>query len=392
LFSAVLADGAALPDWMELDPVTGHIMARPPLDYLGTQSVNFTLSDGTTTQSATATYALDGNVGVSFVYTPDPAYDGDDSLVYAITDDKQAPVQATVDLKVLAALVAKDDDFSLDSDTAFVIDPAALLANDVSADGSSLTLVSVTSPSHGTLSFDGSNYSYTSTHYFGGLDQFQYSVTDNNGHTQTANVNLHVTSIDHAPIAVDDHFDAVEDSPLTIEIADLLANDSDQENDPISFVSITPDGGTPARALVIPGGRIQFVPDPLKYGDMGFSYVVTDGTLSSTGHVDVNFAKINHAPIGVTDGVFTVQENTPFRVSLATLTANDVDVDGDAFTLTSVLGGVNGNVVIDGDEAVFTPRFGYSGNAAFLYTVTDSLGAIGFGRVNLEVLPTYHLP
>ena len=111
LFSAVLADRSALPAWMVLDPTTGHITARPPLDYLGTQSVNFTLSDGTTTQGATATYALDGNVSVSFVYTPDPAYYGDDSLVYALTDDKQAPVQATVNLKVAAALVAKDGRF-----------------------------------------------------------------------------------------------------------------------------------------------------------------------------------------------------------------------------------------------------------------------------------------
>src|SRR5262249_54000473 len=155
---------------------------------------------------------------------------GDDSLVYGITDDKQAPVQAAVDLKVTAALIAADDDFSLNSDAAFVIDPAALLANDVSADGLSLTLVSATGPGHGTLSFDGSRYTYTSTHYFGGVDQFQYSVTDNDGHTQTANVKLHVTSIDHAPIAAADHFDALEDSPLTINIADLLANDSDQDN------------------------------------------------------------------------------------------------------------------------------------------------------------------
>src|SRR5262249_21907711 len=149
---------SALPAWMVLDPVTGHITATPPLDYLGNQSVDFTLSDGTTTQSASGSYSLDGNVGVTFVYTPDPAYYGDDSLAYALTDDKQAPVHATVNLKVAAALVAKDDDFSLPSDTAFVIDPAALLANDVSADGLSLTLVSATSPSHGSLTFDGSTY------------------------------------------------------------------------------------------------------------------------------------------------------------------------------------------------------------------------------------------
>jgi len=72
--------------------------------------------------------------------------------------------------------------------------------------------------------------------------------------------------------------------------------------------------------------------------------------------------------------------------------ANDVDVDGDPFTITSVLGGVNGNVVIDARMPYSRRGTAISGNAAFLYTVTDSLGAIGYGTVNLEVLPTYHLP
>jgi len=106
-------------------------------------------------------------------------------------------------------------------------------------------------------------------------------------------------------LRVDGRFDAVEDSPLTIDIADLLADDSDQENDPIR--SCPSRRGNGRRAHCIPGGAFSSVPDPLKYGDMASVYVVTDGTLSSTGHVVVNFAKINHAPIGVTDGVFTVQ-------------------------------------------------------------------------------------
>ena len=151
-FSATLADGSALPGWMTLDATTGHITADPPMDVLGNYTVIYTLTDGATSQSAQEQPEIDGNQGVSFVYTPDPALcRHEDSLVYTLTDDKQSPVTVNVNLHVAPALVANDDSFSMASDSSLVLSAASLLANDVSADHQPLTVTAVTSPDVGGL-------------------------------------------------------------------------------------------------------------------------------------------------------------------------------------------------------------------------------------------------
>jgi Ca2+-binding RTX toxin-like protein len=391
-FSATLADGTALPDWMTLDPTTGVISAHPPIDVLGTYTVQYTLTDGASTQTAQATYAIDGNQGVGFTYTPDPSYYGDDGITYTVTDDKQAPVTANVALHVAPALVANNDEFSLTSDSSITIGIASLLANDVSADDRPLTVTSVTPASAGSLTFDGSNIIYDSTHYYDGTATFDYTVADDQGHSQTALVTLDITSTDHAPIANPIVLEGQESVPVTVSLADILSHVVDPDGDPVQLVSITPDAGTQARALVLPDGGTQFVPDAYKYGDMLFSYVVTDGYKSSTGSIDVDFAKVPQPPIANTDGVYQDNENTPYRVSLDTLLANDVDPDGTALSITSVYRGVNGSVAIDGTDAVFTPRTGYYGTASFNYTLTNAEGEQSQGLVNFLILPVDNPP
>ncbi len=391
-FSATLADGSALPDWMTLDATTGHITANPPIDVLGNYAVIYSLTDTTGSQSAQSNFAIDGNQGVSFIYTPDPAYIGTDSLAYTLTDDRQSPVTVNVNLQVAPALVANDDSFGMASDSSLMLSAASVLANDVSADHQSLIVTAVTSPDVGGLTFDGTNIVYTAGHYQDGNATFQYTASDGEGHSQNATVTIHVTSIDHAPTANSISLQGLEDSPLTISVSDILSHVADVDGDPVQLVSITPNAGTPARVLTLPNDRLQFVPDAFNYGDFGFSYTVTDGYKSSTGALDVNFAKVNHPPFANTDGVFQTNENTPIRIGLATLMANDVDPDGDLFSITDVPRAVNGSVVIDGTDAVFTPRAGYFGNASFNYTLTDSLGAQSLGLVNLEVLPEFLPP
>ena len=391
-FSATLADGTALPDWMTLDPVSGTISANPPIDVLGSYTIDYTLTDGASVQTAQATYAIDGNQGVSFTYTPNVSYYGNDSFTYTVTDDKQTPVTGNVDLTVTPALIANNDEFSLNSDTPFTISAASLLAVDVSADNRPLTITSVTAPSDGGLTFDGTDIVYKSTHYYQGTATFDYTVADDEGHSQTATVTLDVTSIDHAPIANPIVFEGQESVPVTVSLSDILSHTSDPDGDPVSLVSITPDAGTPARALVLPDGGTQFVPNAYTYGDMLFSYVVTDGYKSSTGSIDVDFAKVPQPPIANTDGVYQDNENTPYTVSLATLLANDVDPDGTALSIASVYRGVNGDVEIVGTNAVFTPRAGYYGTASFNYTLTNAEGEQSQGLVNLLILPVDNPP
>ena len=390
VFSAILADGSALPSWMVLNAQTGKIAVQPPLHVYGTYAVRYTLTDGAVTQNATANYMIDGNKDVSFLYTPDSAFAGLDDLIYTLSDGKQAPVDAHVALSVAPAVVAKNDAFTMQSDSTLSIGVASLLANDVSADGLSLSVNGVGQPSIGGLTFDGMNIVYTAGHYQDGDVTFTYTVSDGAGHSKNATVTLGVTSIDHAPTAPAIHFEAFEDSPLTINISDIMSHVTDFDGEAVQFISVMANTGTQAQIYMLPNGQIQFDPAALKYGEFGFTYMVTDGYKTSTGVLGINFAKINHAPIANPDGVFQTDENTPIRISIASLIANDADADGDTISITDVPRGINGSVVIDGTDIVFTPRAGYFGNAAFDYTLTDAFGATSLGRVTLQVQPKFH--
>ena len=259
-----------------------------------------------------------------------------------------------------------------------------------------MTITSVTPPSVGSISFDGSNIVFSATapalHYYDGEATFQYTVSDGNGHSQTAKVTLGITSIDHAPVANAIVLNGFEDAPLTLAVANILDHVTDADGDPVQLVSITPNNGTLARVLTLTGSRVQFVPDAFKYGDMAFTYTVTDGYKTSTGTIDINFAKVNHKPFANTDGTYEGKQNIPITLKLADLIANDVDPDGDPISITAVYRGVNGNVVMNGTDAVFTPRTGYFGTASFNYTLTDSLGAESEGLVNFLILPNAYPP
>ncbi len=67
------------------------------------------------------------------------------------------------------------------------------------------------------------------------------------------------------------------------------------------------------------------------------------------------------------------------------LVANDSDADGDAIIGVSVQDAVNGTVIFDGTNVIFTPTAGYSGPATFTYTIEDSNGATDTATVNLTI-------
>jgi Ca2+-binding RTX toxin-like protein len=393
-YTATLANGQPLPSWISINTTTGFLTAHVPLDVLST--LDFTVSATLGAQSWTGAISqnFDGNAGVTLTYAPDVNVNGVDSFTYVITDDKQGTATGTVNITIAAVNdppLAVDDVRAGLEDTELVISFADVLANDRDVDGDALSIVSVSNALHGSVRMENGQIIFTPAANYSGTAGFDYVVTDNTDGTDVGHVTIDVVSTNQRPVAVTDVFAAVEDVPFTISIAALLGNDFDPDSDPFSFVSIAASV-TGARSILKPGGLIQFQPDENVNGPITFTYTITDGRLLGTGNVTVNFASVNDAPLVYADGPFQTDEDAPLIVNLADLQANDVDVEGDAFWVTSVFDGDNGTVVMNGATAVFTPRANYFGNAGFTYRVVDAGGAETTGYVNIYVAPKSDLP
>ncbi len=94
----------------------------------------------------------------------------------------------------------------------------------------------------------------------------------------------------------------------------------------------------------------------------------------------------NTAPEAQDDALEGTRDNA-IVIDPATLLGNDIDADGDPLQGVSVQDPVNGTVVVEGGNVIFTPDADYIGEASFTYTVTDGNGGYDTATVNLTVAP-----
>ena len=98
------------------------------------------------------------------------------------------------------APVANADSVTTDEDSAVMLN---LLSNDNDVDGDSLTVSSFdTTSAHGGKIVQNSDgtFTYNAAANFNGMDSFSYTISDGNGGTSTATVNLIVNAINDAPV------------------------------------------------------------------------------------------------------------------------------------------------------------------------------------------------
>jgi Ca2+-binding RTX toxin-like protein len=92
-------------------------------------------------------------------------------------------------------------------------------------------------------------------------------------------------SLNIAPVAVDDSITAAQNSSQTILAADLLANDTDEDGDPLTLTEVSnPLNGTVALDA---NGDVVFTPASGFSGTASFDYTVSDGTDTDIGSVTV---------------------------------------------------------------------------------------------------------
>jgi len=293
-----------------------------------------------------------------------------------LLDSNPSTSTATVTIEVCPvndAPVAGDDSITTAEDTPVLID---VLNNDDDIDGDTLTIVSVTDGSGGTVVIENGHVKYTPDADFVGTDTFTYTVEDGNGGTDTATVTVEVTPVNDAPVANTDNVDTNEDTPVVI---DVLANDDDVDGDTLTIDSVT-DGshGT----VVIENGQVKYTPDADFNGNDSFTYTITDGNgETSTGTVNVTVNPVNDAPLAEDDTV-TTDEDTPITIDVL---SNDDDVDGDALTITSVSNPASGTAQIVNGQIKYTPNNNFNGTDTFTYTVSDGNGGTDTATVTVNV-------
>jgi len=394
--SALLNDGSPLPGWLSIDASTGRLFGTPPMALLASFAIVVTSTGSGGTFTTDVALDVDGNDGAYLTFTADNNYSGPVFFTYEISDDLHGNDTALVNITVEPSdepPVAVDDVFDGIEDTNLQISVADLLSNDTDVDNDVLELVSVLNAVNGSVSLVGGTITFVPDHNFDGQAGFEYVVTDNIDGSDTGNVIINVASTNRAPVAELDQFVSVEDTPIVVTIAELLANDSDADGDTLIFEGIVGDV-IDGSVTILPDGSLSIVGRENFNGELSITYQIGDGRLSSssTANLLVDFAPVNDAPDPVDDGVFVTAEDVAIAIDLAGLLTNDTDIEGDVLSFVRVLDPVNGLVEVNGSDAIFTPRVDYFGNAGFSYEVTDGNGGFSIAFVEISVTPNQDLP
>jgi len=288
------------------------------------------------------------------------------------------------------APVANADTVSdTDEDTALVIAASSLVTNDSDVDtGDTLTVTAVSNAVGGTVSFDGTDITFTPTANFNGPASFDYTLSDGST-TTTGTANVTVNPINDAPVAVADNVGSTgEDTPMNITASSLVSNDTDVESNPLTVTAV---GNAVNGTVSLVGGTITFTPDVNYNGPASFDYTLSDGATTTTGTASLTVTAVNDAPSAVTDDLGNSAEDTAFEFAAATLTTNDSDVEGSALTVTAVSDAAGGTVSLVGGTITFTPTANYNGQVSFQYTVSDGTTTSN-GMAFFEVTPVNDAP
>ncbi|MBC7951184.1 MAG: cadherin-like domain-containing protein, partial [Rhodospirillaceae bacterium] len=331
---------------------------------------------------------VNGNV----VFTPSNNYQGQTTFYYTISDGHGGTATGSAVVVVTPvndAPIAVNDSLTTVEDTALTIAPWQLLTNDMDYDGDALSITAVGNAVGGSVALVNGEIVFTPATNFNGAASFSYTMTDSAGATSSATVNVAVTSVNDAPIAVNDSLTTTEDTALTIAPATLLGNDTDVDGDTLSITAVSNAvGGT----VAIVDGNVVFTPTTNFNGSASFSYTISDGQGgTSTATANVSVSAVNDGPVAVADWQMT-NEDTPLVIAASTLLANDSDVDGDTLSIAAVSNAVGGTVAIVDGNVVFTPTANFNGSASFDYTVADGLGGTTTATVGVHVVQVNDVP
>ncbi|KMO72518.1 cadherin-like domain-containing protein [Mycolicibacterium obuense] len=232
-----------------------------------------------------------------YTYTPNADFNGTDSFTYSVSDGSSTSALATVTINVAAVddgPVAANDSLSATEDNPLTFTPGALLGNDASTSGGTLSVDSFTQPANGTLVLNANGtFTYTPNANFFGVDTFTYTATDGSFTSGSATVSVNVAGVDDAPVITGVNVGAADPSSAEVR-GSITATDPDGGTITYSAPTTTQYG-----TVTIDPNTGAFVYTPTDEARAAASGGTSGGTINLTDSAQVTQGTFDSTPGGL---------------------------------------------------------------------------------------------
>jgi len=227
-----------------------------------------------------------GNGTINVV--PNANFNGSASFSYTIQDSWGLSAVGQVSLNILPVNdppVAVADSFTGNEDQLLVLATSQLLANDSDPEGDALSISSVGSPSHVSVTLlANGTINVTPNSNYSGSASFSYTVQDGLGGSTVGQVSLSFQPVNDPPVAVADSLTGTTGQAVVIASSQLLANDTDVDGNTLAVVGVS---GAYNGTVNMANGQITFTPTAGFSGTAGFNYTISDGTFTASAAVTI---------------------------------------------------------------------------------------------------------
>ena len=251
----------------------------------------------------------------------------------------------------------------------------SVLDNDTDPEGDAITSVLVTTTLNGVLILNANGtFSYTHDGSATSTDTFYYRATDGYVPGNTVSVSIF---INNPPVAVTETIAVMEGGTATTTTngsTSVLSNDTDADaGDPLTAVLVTnPTEGT---LTLNPNGTFSYVHGGGNLASDSFTYSANDGKINGAPvTVSITVTGTNDPPVANDDNIIVPLNGTITTLDnyQTSLTANDIDPDGDVLTASLVSTPTFGTITLNpGGTFSYTQNGTLNGGDSFIYSVSD---------------------
>jgi hypothetical protein len=253
------------------------------------------------------------------------------------------------------------------------------------------------------IAADFKSLTFTPDANWNGTETFTYTVIDEHGAKDTADVTVTVNAVNDRPVISDVANQMIDEDTttgaLTFTVTDVDNNDGSLQVSaetsngtviPLSGISLGGSGSSRTVTVTPAANYNTWNPATSAHEPVTITLTVSDGTLTQTDTFTVTVDPVNDAPVAADDVTAAINVDEDGALDISVLT-NDSDIDiaheGDSLSIQSFDGVDNGTVTIinSAKQLHYVPNTDFFGVEEFTYTVVDENNATSTATVKVTV-------